>query len=79
MKFLNPQIYTAIESFLTMTILHCIIRIIGLFVCKKKAIQIGRNSYSWGFLGFISPIISMIWINSLKPKSNFKMIGKDDN
>jgi hypothetical protein len=44
-----------------------VLRIIGAFVCSAKAKELNRSSGSWGFLGFISPIISMIWINCLKP------------
>ena len=44
-----------------------ILRIIGIFVCSSKAKELNRSSVGWGFFGFISPIIAMIWIHCLKP------------
>jgi hypothetical protein len=36
-------------------------------VCSNKAKELNRSSGGWGFFGFVSPIIAMIWINCLKP------------
>lgn len=44
-----------------------VLRIIGIFVCSSKAKELNRSSAGWGFFGFISPIIAMIWIHCLKP------------
>jgi hypothetical protein len=44
-----------------------ILRIVGAFVCSAKAKELNRSSGTWGFWGFISPIIAMIWIHCLKP------------
>jgi hypothetical protein len=44
-----------------------VLRIVGAFVCSSKAKELNRNSGGWGFFGFISPIIAMIWIYCLKP------------
>lgn len=43
------------------------LRIIGAFVCSNRAKELNRSSGSWGFWGFIFPIIAMIWIYCLKP------------
>lgn len=48
-------------------IIFLILRIVGIFVCSAKAKELNRSSGTWGFLGFISPIIAMIWIHCLKP------------
>jgi hypothetical protein len=48
-------------------IIQLILRVIGIFVCSSKAKELNRNSGGWGFFGFVSPIIAMIWINCLKP------------
>ena len=48
-------------------IIQLVLRIIGIFVCSSKAKELNRSSGGWGFFGFISPIIAMIWINCLKP------------
>jgi hypothetical protein len=44
-----------------------ILRIVGAIVCSSKAKELNRSSGGWGFFGFVSPIIAMIWINCLKP------------
>ncbi len=44
-----------------------ILRIVGAIVCSNKAKELNRSSVGWGFFGFVSPIIAMIWINCLKP------------
>ena len=49
-------------------VISLILRIIGAVVCSNRAKEINRSS-SWGFWGFISPIIAMIWIYCLKPKT----------
>jgi hypothetical protein len=50
------------------------LRIVGAVVCSKKAKELNRNNGGWGFFGFISPIVALIWIHCLKPV----MIG-DEN
>jgi hypothetical protein len=49
-----------------------VLRIVGAFVCSSKAKELNRNSGGWGFFGFVSPIIAMIWINCLKPITNWE-------
>lgn len=44
-----------------------ILRIVGAIVCSNKAKELNRSSGGWGFFGFVSPIIAMIWVNCLKP------------
>jgi hypothetical protein len=48
-------------------IIFLILRIVGIFVCSAKAKELNRSAGTWGTLGFISPIIAMIWIHCLKP------------
>lgn len=48
-------------------ILGLVLRIIGAFVCSSKAKELNRSTGGWGFFGFISPIIAMIWIQFMKP------------
>jgi hypothetical protein len=48
-------------------IIFLILRIVGIFVCSAKAKELNRSTGTWGTLGFISPIIAMIWIHCLKP------------
>lgn len=54
----------------TVLIIQLIIRIIGAAVCSSRASKLNRNSGNWGFFGFISPIIAMIWIYCLDTKTN---------
>lgn len=54
-----------------LVIVQLILRIIGIIVCLKKAKELNRNTGGWGFFGFASPIIAMIWIHCLKPIKNF--------
>jgi hypothetical protein len=44
-----------------------ILRIVGAAVCANKAKELNRSTGGWGFFGFISPIIAMIWIQFMKP------------
>lgn len=48
-----------------------ILRIVGAIVCSNKAKELNRSTGGWGFFGFVSPIIAMIWINCLKPITNW--------
>ena len=49
-------------------IIGFLIRLLGAYVCSSKATSLNRNSSLWGALGFISPILFMIWIQFMKPK-----------
>tara|TARA_R110001606_G_scaffold376284_1_gene534900 strand:- start:783 stop:959 length:177 start_codon:yes stop_codon:yes gene_type:complete len=46
------------------------LRIVGLFVCINKAKELNRSQGGWGFFGFVSPILAMIWIHFMKPVMN---------
>jgi hypothetical protein len=48
-------------------ILGLVLRIVGAVVCSNKAKELNRSTGGWGFFGFISPIIAMIWIQFMKP------------
>ncbi|WP_439128447.1 hypothetical protein [Polaribacter sp.] len=48
-------------------ILILILRIVGILVCVNKAKELNRSTGGWGFFGFISPILAMIWIHCMKP------------
>lgn len=43
------------------------LRIAGAIVCSNKAAKLNRSTTGWGWLGFIFPVISMIWIYCSKP------------
>ena len=49
-----------------------ILRIVGIFVCVNKAKELNRNTGGWGFFGFVSPIIAMIWIHCMKPVTKWE-------
>lgn len=53
-------------------ILLIVLRIVGVIVCSNKAGELNRNKGGWGFFGFVSPIIAMIWINCMKPIMTFE-------
>lgn len=44
-----------------------VLRVVGIVVCSKKAKELNRSTGGWGFFGFISPILAMIWIQFMKP------------
>ena len=52
-------------------IIQLILRIVGAVVCSNKAKELNRDSGGWGFFGFMLPIVAMIWINCLKPITNW--------
>lgn len=43
------------------------LRIVGVIVCSNKAKELNRSTGGWGFFGFVSPILAMIWIQFMKP------------
>ena len=43
------------------------LRIVGAIVCVNKAKELNRSTGGWGFFGFASPILAMIWIQFMKP------------
>ena len=43
------------------------LRIVGAVVCSNKAKELNRSTGGWGFFGFTSPIVAMIWIQFMKP------------
>lgn len=47
--------------------LGLVVRVIGVIVCVNKAKQLNRPTGGWGFFGFVSPIVAMIWIQFMKP------------
>ncbi len=52
-------------------IIQLILRIVGAVVCSNKAKELNRDSGGWGVFGFLLPIVAMIWINCLKPITNW--------
>ena len=48
-------------------IIQLVLRIVGVIVCSNKAKELNRNTGGWGFFGFVSPILAMIWIQFMKP------------
>ena len=47
-------------------IIPLLLKIVGVIVCVRKAKSLYRNQFGWGFFGFISPIIAMIWVYNIK-------------
>jgi hypothetical protein len=43
------------------------LKIVGIVVCANKANDLNRSTGGWGFFGFVSPILAMIWIHSMNP------------
>lgn len=48
-------------------IIGLILRIGGAWYCSNKAGKLNRNQLGWGFFGFISSILAIIWIQFMKP------------
>jgi hypothetical protein len=53
-------------------VIGLVIRIVGAMVCSKKAKELNRSPEGWGFFGFLTPIIAMIWIQFKKPVLKFE-------
>ena len=60
-------------------IIQLLLRIVGLFVCVNKAKELNRSQGRWGFFGFVSPILAMIWIHFMKPVMNWNENLNDNN
>ena len=56
------------ESAGFLVILQLGLRILGIFVCRSRAKELNRDAGGWGILGFLFPIVAMIWVYCLKPK-----------
>jgi hypothetical protein len=52
-------------------IIQFVLRIVGVLVCVNKAKELNRSTGGWGFFGFVSPILAMIWIQFMKPVTNW--------
>ena len=48
-------------------LIQLVLRTVGVIVCVNKAKSLNRSPGGWGFFGFVSPIIGMIWIHFMKP------------
>jgi hypothetical protein len=48
------------------------LRVFGAYFCSQSATEKNRNSGGWGFFGFLSPIVAIIWISLLKPKTKWE-------
>ena len=48
-------------------IITLVLRIVGVVVCVNKATKLNRGTGRWGLFGFFSPILAMIWIQFMKP------------
>jgi hypothetical protein len=48
-------------------IIQLILRVVGTIVCVNKANQLNRSAGGWGFFGFVTPILAMIWVHFMKP------------
>jgi len=53
-------------------ILGLALRILGVVVCTSKAKELNRSTGSWGFFGFLFPVIAMISIQFMKPITNWE-------
>ncbi|WNH09901.1 hypothetical protein [Thalassobellus suaedae] len=49
-----------------------VLRIIGILVCVNTAKTLNRSTSGWGFFGFVSPILAMIWIQFMKPITDWE-------
>lgn len=43
-------------------------RIFGGIYCSKKAIQLNRSAGGWAVFGITTPIVAIIWVNSVKKR-----------
>jgi hypothetical protein len=60
---MDPNIY------IFTTIVLFILRIIITIYCINKATVLERNRTAWGLLGFLLPIVAIVWIQFIKPKN----------
>ena len=64
---------------MVLNIFLVVIRIVGIFVCVDKAQKLNRSQGGWGFFGFVSPIVAMIWIHCLKPNIDWSIEESKQN
>jgi len=50
-------------------LLSLVFRIAAVFICRSRAKKLNRNVLNWGVFGFFLPLIAIIWIYCLPPKS----------
>ena len=56
-----------------------ILRFAGIVVCVKKAKELNRSQGGWGFFGFASPLVAMVWIHCMKPNMVWDDQSKKEN
>ena len=60
------------ELEMTIRALFSILRIIITVICVRKARELNRSTLGWGIFGFFLPIIAIIWIQFVKPKTRWE-------
>lgn len=50
-------------------LISLIFRIAAVFICRSRAKKLNRNVLNWSLFGFFLPLIAIIWIYCLGPKS----------
>ena len=53
-------------------IISLLLRIVGAGYCSSKAKELNRSQGGWGFFGFATPILAMIWISFMKPHTSWE-------
>lgn len=53
-------------------VLSGVFRIIITIICVKKAKKLNRNAFGWGVFGLFLPLIAIIWIQFMKPKTRWE-------
>jgi hypothetical protein len=56
---------------LILALLFFVVRIVAAIYCANKASSLNRSSGGWAVFGLFFPIISMIWISTLKQNINW--------
>ena len=58
-------------------LIHLVLRLAGAIYCAQRADNLNRSAGAWSVFGFFFPIIAMIWVSCLSPKTLW--VGNEDN
>ncbi len=56
------------KTAIALLLIHSIFMIIVTMFCISKARDLNRSQLNWGVLGFVFPLLAIIWIQFMKNK-----------
>jgi hypothetical protein len=59
------------EGVAFVSVIWLLLRVVGPIYCALKAEKLNRSMGMWAFLAFLFPIICMVWISVIQPRTKW--------